>query len=316
MEQLSTRVVGLVDLLHQQSDTQSSNTAAVGFARESRILRSPGESFRLFTELWLSGRLKGTLAGFSAFKQRLNRRLADLLNVRLTSDYGNPPNDKTPRANDIVEVLAINRHGETGPSATTAILTSRDGVSSTLAPKHTSQLPTSSLARNRLVKYNLDCINQSSDIHRGETPTFSVQLAPDFAHSIKKALFFPEEQYRQYEIKDAHRRTFGWTLRATSSPLFLWLSGSDHLFWLNGKAGSGKSTLMKYLWENPSLSSILRQWAGHRSLLCCAFFFWHAGTHLQKSHTGILRSLMRQVLEERPDLAPTLFPSITRAFLL
>ncbi|KAK4206494.1 hypothetical protein QBC37DRAFT_488098 [Rhypophila decipiens] len=45
------------------------------------------------------------------------------------------------------------------------------------------------------------------------------------------------------------------------------------IFWIRGKAGSGKSTLMKYLSQNPHALELLRTWAGDRDLSIGRYFF-------------------------------------------
>jgi hypothetical protein len=75
------------------------------------------------------------------------------------------------------------------------------------------------------------------------------------------------------------------------------------VFWLSGKAGAGKSTLMKYIVNQPNTHNLLRQWAGTNSKLhTCEHYFWYAGTPLQKSREGLLRSLLYQILQQNAGL--------------
>ena len=55
------------------------------------------------------------------------------------------------------------------------------------------------------------------------------------------------------------------------------------MFWVSGKAGSGKSTLMKYLKSDPDTESNLWAWANGPKLVTASYFFWNAGTDMQKS---------------------------------
>ena len=49
---------------------------------------------------------------------------------------------------------------------------------------------------------------------------------------------------------------------------------------------------------------LLSRWAGSQEeLIMCSFYFWSAGTKLQKSQEGLLRSVLFQVLRSDPSLA-------------
>ncbi|KAI1347988.1 hypothetical protein F5Y01DRAFT_229273 [Xylaria sp. FL0043] len=66
------------------------------------------------------------------------------------------------------------------------------------------------------------------------------------------------------------------------------------VLWIKGKPGSGKSTLIKFI-----LSHARRSMKGTTIV---SFFFNFAGNELQKSTIGLYRSLLLQLLQERPDL--------------
>lgn len=130
---------------------------------------------------------------------------------------------------------------------------------------------------------------------------------------IQDALRFREESFRQYALNDAHNRTFDWAFEPSDNvhaSLVDWLSHGSACFWISGKAGSGKSILMKYVSQHTGLAPALYVWAGRRNLVLSEHYFWYAGTTLQKSHEGVLRSLLRQILAQRPDITPILFPGL------
>ncbi|KAK0710649.1 hypothetical protein B0H67DRAFT_601622 [Lasiosphaeris hirsuta] len=83
------------------------------------------------------------------------------------------------------------------------------------------------------------------------------------------------------------------------------LSGA---YWIEGKAGSGKSTLMKYLLNRDETAQLLNQWAGDKELFTGSYFFWSMGTSLQKSQDGLLRTILFQLLKTYPELIPTACP--------
>lgn len=88
-----------------------------------------------------------------------------------------------------------------------------------------------------------------------------------------------------------------------------WLERDHGIFHISGKPGSGKSTLMKYLYQHRRTKDHLKFWAGGKNLSIGGFFFWRPGSALQKSLKGIVRSLLHCVLSEAPDLIPILFPA-------
>ncbi|KAF2807226.1 uncharacterized protein BDZ99DRAFT_337271, partial [Mytilinidion resinicola] len=124
---------------------------------------------------------------------------------------------------------------------------------------------------------------------------------------ILRSLCFPTMRFRHSKIADAHPETFRWIASTYFIP---WLQADDDaIFWISGKPGSGKSTLMKYLVDDRETTANLRLWSGTKELAMASFFFWIAGTDLQKSQEGLLQSLLYQVLRKHPDLVPKIFPS-------
>ncbi|KAK5705567.1 hypothetical protein LTR97_002686 [Elasticomyces elasticus] len=76
------------------------------------------------------------------------------------------------------------------------------------------------------------------------------------------------------------------------------------IFWIAGKAGAGKSTLMRYLYEHHFTTAGLERWSNGGTLISSRHFFWRAGTPLQKSQVGLLRSLCYDIFRNYPDLLP------------
>jgi hypothetical protein len=93
-----------------------------------------------------------------------------------------------------------------------------------------------------------------------------------------------------------------------------WLQSSNDIFWIYGKAGSGKSTLMKFLFEHEQTRAHLDTWA-HGKVTIAASFFWSAGSDLEKSHVGLLRALLYQILDQHPELIQLIFPERWTAVL-
>ncbi|PQE13327.1 Vegetative incompatibility HET-E-1 protein [Rutstroemia sp. NJR-2017a BVV2] len=136
---------------------------------------------------------------------------------------------------------------------------------------------------------------------------------------ILQSLHFSSIRSRESSIKDAHRHTFEWVYNDHTNPgsetqFVNWLRHGDGLFWYNGKAGSGKSTLMKYLCGNERTRDNLKFWTGEeRKLVIASYFFWSGGNSMQKSQQGLLQSLLYQILKQDPDLIPKVCASRWRS---
>ncbi|KAG9499289.1 hypothetical protein J7337_010109 [Fusarium musae] len=105
-----------------------------------------------------------------------------------------------------------------------------------------------------------------------------------------EALRFNEMDTRRENISLPSMSTGQWLFR--NSTFLMWKTStqpSKRLLFVKGKPGAGKSTLMKEAVRETKL--------GLRAHGCCASFFVNArGTALESSSTGILRSLLCQLL--------------------
>lgn len=128
---------------------------------------------------------------------------------------------------------------------------------------------------------------------------------------------------RHVAISAAHKQTFAWIFEEASNdqrslPEFDdWLASEDNLYWITGKPGSGKSTLMKYLCKHQKTRTKLSRWACDHRLITANFFFWNAGRNsLQKSQQGLLRSLVYQILRECPSIISQVYSDLWPAYSL
>ena len=133
---------------------------------------------------------------------------------------------------------------------------------------------------------------------------------------ILEHLRFDEINDRRDTICEAHEQTFSWLFDTGEqhSPATFddWLSSSDDVYWISGKPGSGKSTLMKFLYIHTRTIEKLKIWAEQKRLVSAGYFFWNAGKRLQKSQEGLLRSLIYQLLRQCPDMIPQVYPNAWR----
>ncbi|KAJ0415319.1 hypothetical protein BJY00DRAFT_266622 [Aspergillus carlsbadensis] len=157
---------------------------------------------------------------------------------------------------------------------------------------------------------------------------------------ILENIYFPSMHDREDGIHDAEMGTSEWLLReeestvdndggktpmgkiqaklfeeerekraAARSSFLTWLRTCNGVYHISGKAGSGKSTLMKILSNHTKTKEQLTAWADDKTLTFARFYFWKAGDSLQQSLQGLYRSLLFEVLRQYPELIPRVFPS-------
>jgi hypothetical protein len=147
----------------------------------------------------------------------------------------------------------------------------------------------------------------------------AAQIGLDYSNeqTILSALQFWTMDRRKELIPKEHESTFQWVLAEDSTKgssrqrvsFRDWLKTDERVYWISGKPGSGKSTLMKFIAENQETKNVLGQWAGNHKLVAASFYFWSSAKDpLQKSGTGLLRSLLFQILRQCPDLIKKAFP--------
>ncbi|KAI3538811.1 hypothetical protein CSPX01_09347 [Colletotrichum filicis] len=115
---------------------------------------------------------------------------------------------------------------------------------------------------------------------------------------LVEALKFDQMDSRRSTVKKAHIKTCAWFVKHPDYQR--WLNREDlkqhhGLFWIRGKPGAGKSTIMKFA------SSKLQKdpdW----SLLVVSFFFNARGEYLERSIEGMYRSLLFQLFQGYPQL--------------
>ncbi|KAK7916946.1 hypothetical protein PG985_010554 [Apiospora marii] len=128
-----------------------------------------------------------------------------------------------------------------------------------------------------------------------------------FHQNQLESLLFPYIKQRFSDITPAHEATFKWIFDRGYHRFSEWLEQGSGYYWVHGLAGSGKSTLMKYIYEHESTMFWLRKWAGGKRLVTANFFFWSLGTRMQKSQLGLLQSLLFQLVSADSSLAATIF---------
>lgn len=111
----------------------------------------------------------------------------------------------------------------------------------------------------------------------------------------------------QFSSNDVDPKSFSWV---EDSGFPQWLSMDSTPFWINGKPGSGKSTLMKYLGESKPTSKRL-PYEGQDWAVVHFFFDYRAGKSTANDTLGMLKLFLRQLSMKLPHIAKRLEDQIT-----
>ncbi|KAI0384460.1 hypothetical protein F5Y04DRAFT_248400 [Hypomontagnella monticulosa] len=121
---------------------------------------------------------------------------------------------------------------------------------------------------------------------------------------VINSLYFPEMRNREHQIYEDVSEASDWIWANAS--FVDWISSSHCLFWISGKPGSGKSTLMKYICGSSHLEILLKRRTRSSEWVVVDFYFdFRAGTGIANSFDGFLRSLLLQLIAKMPRLAKT-----------
>lgn len=168
---------------------------------------------------------------------------------------------------------------------------------------------------------NLPIFNQSrAELHNTGTLTaiseklslLTERVSEQKRLDVLSSLDLGARRDRQSNIKDMHQHTYKWIFKKScpepghslrSQLKFQhWLQSGSGIYWISGKARSGKSTLMKYIVGNSQTREDLQYWAGSAKVVITSCFLWHAGDPLQRSLPGLLQSLLYDILRQCPSL--------------
>ncbi|KAL6414132.1 hypothetical protein AUP68_00648 [Ilyonectria robusta] len=167
---------------------------------------------------------------------------------------------------------------------------------------------------------------QNDEVNEGEI--FSSRpkawMSSNSTKVVLEMLDFPRMNRRHEEVSETYENTFSWILHRdtsyedgepdlgmrhqhTRAGFVSWLREGSGIYWINGKPGSGKSTLMKLIRGNPQTDEHLRHWAGNIPLVIGHFYFHDRGNDLEKSQIGLFRALLLQIFKACPLLIPEAF---------
>ncbi|KAK8121610.1 hypothetical protein PG984_010280 [Apiospora sp. TS-2023a] len=143
-------------------------------------------------------------------------------------------------------------------------------------------------------------------------------FTPPELKAMMDGLGFSTIHVRQDAIPQNFQSTYGWIFDrrprcGPEGPMWHsfpnWLQGSsDSVYWITGKPGSGKSTMMKYIAGSTATTQYLQKWAGPLPVLAISYYAWIAGDSLQKSWDGLKRTMLLQAANKMPEIIPLVSP--------
>ncbi|KAM7184894.1 hypothetical protein V8F20_012031 [Naviculisporaceae sp. PSN 640] len=149
--------------------------------------------------------------------------------------------------------------------------------------------------------------NQISKTHEGTFEwLFGLEPSfPDWGKESVRGLESKSEESRSVIMSKSKGQESG------NDTVFVdWLKSPDQpLFWISGKPGAGKSTLMKFVLEDVRTRDYLNR--AHPNTLLISHFIWSAGDPTQRSLKGLLCSLLHQLVSEIED-APIFLLSLSK----
>jgi hypothetical protein len=143
---------------------------------------------------------------------------------------------------------------------------------------------------------------------------------------ILDSLYYAGMEDREGRITKTYGSTFQWIFKDSPDDerkwtnFKDWLQSDSQLYWITGKPGSGKSTLMKFICERsvrnsnssaesqPRCVEFLQSWAQGEPLVIASFYFWNSSIAQQKKQSGLFRTLLHQLLGQESQLIPLVTP--------
>ncbi|KAH6649519.1 hypothetical protein F5144DRAFT_635127, partial [Chaetomium tenue] len=117
---------------------------------------------------------------------------------------------------------------------------------------------------------------------------------------LLRLLSFPEMHARESKVESAYKATYDWI--QSSKEYQEWKSSRDGKLLIKGKAGCGKSTMMRHLIQKEKSRE------NGNSGVVCGFFFNARGAAMEKSLEAMFRTLLHQLLQQDPILYRRLEP--------
>ncbi len=127
----------------------------------------------------------------------------------------------------------------------------------------------------------------------------------NFSVEVSKSLYFQDINNRRNHVYEDTSESYSWIWSSTDSKSSFtrWLCDGRGVFWITGRPGSGKSTLVKYLINHLKTKEYLSQSGHDQDWKIMSFFFdFRAGKGFANNFEGLLRSLLLQIISAEPEI--------------
>jgi hypothetical protein len=116
-----------------------------------------------------------------------------------------------------------------------------------------------------------------------------------------RSLNVEETGHRLEEVQAQFTSTFEWIISNKELEYKAWLQDRRGLYWISGKPGSGKSTLMKFIRQHPRTLKYFSEAEPSAEHILIDFFFHDRGSPIQKSLEGLLYRSLHLILKAPLD---------------
>jgi len=126
---------------------------------------------------------------------------------------------------------------------------------------------------------------------------------------VLESLFKYSHNPRQFTISNEYQSTFHWIWKREPDGgpgLLEWIESESALFWVAGKPGAGKSTLMKYVFNDDQTSTLLSN--KDERIKKIGYWFHDLGEPNERTFLGFLRSFLYQLLKSFLELLQVILP--------
>lgn len=320
---LADKLLGICESLCMAVDNQGK--------KRTKASKATAMVMKAFRATWKESEIEEVMSKLESLRGQLILRMLLTLDAKSDALIGGQEAQEamlSKNTSDIVEVLAIyQKQTQAALSRTETILTQREenltelyedvlGVVLTMRGGEKRRFmpddqdddvahgSTDGISKSRQVALRL-----RPDAQSNSTEVTVNEFSPSSVHrTILRSLYFRQIMDRFDIVDSPYEQTYDWIF-SDSTPDRPWSSFPQWLgavesscYWVSGKAGSGKSTLMKYICQDARMLPLLGTWARGRRVITASFFFRGAGSELQRSQEGMLRSLLFRILSEDPQL--------------
>ncbi|TLD19324.1 hypothetical protein PspLS_09775 [Pyricularia sp. CBS 133598] len=117
-----------------------------------------------------------------------------------------------------------------------------------------------------------------------------------------------DERSRNEAIDISDRTSSRTALDRAGDNFVNWLGSDENMYWISGKPGSGKSSLVKFILTAHETKKILSQ--RQQSTRILSHFFWRAGSNEQNSLKGFLCNIIHQLAIDNEGVLGSLLAQV------